>query len=332
MNENPTLALPPDSFVIDSTFTDFEAFKEALTGWKLDLRQLERGHPSIRMIWAGCGEIHLGYLACNRRYERRTMSPQGRRTFALLAGWSSEVNLGEAKLDDRSLLCFPRNDAIAAVSAPDLRLFTITVPEAALIARSETLGYPQVGGLLEDQGKHFQIPYAQLEPLRTCLQTRSACLSQYSSNPHGLHAHHSQAVDLLIVALASQYPAEYLDRPRAKWKALRRALDYIEGHASYALIKVRDLAIVSGACERTLERAFLEYFGIGPKSYLLALRLNRVRRALLAADPRCTTVENIAVRWGFWHMSQFARDYRKLFDELPSTTLKRASISIRKSY
>ncbi|MDD2770563.1 MAG: hypothetical protein PHT19_17745, partial [Methylococcus sp.] len=64
MNENPTLALPPDSFVIDSTFTDFEAFKEALTGGKLDLRQLERGHPSIRMIWAGCGEIHLGYLAC----------------------------------------------------------------------------------------------------------------------------------------------------------------------------------------------------------------------------------------------------------------------------
>ena len=34
------------------------------------------------------------------------------------------------------------------------------------------------------------------------------------------------------------------------------------------------------------------------------------------------TVAEVAGRWGFWHMGQMAADYRKLFDELPSQTLR----------
>ena len=35
-------------------------------------------------------------------------------------------------------------------------------------------------------------------------------------------------------------------------------------------------------------------------------------------------VADVANEWGFWHMGGFAADYRKLFGELPSTTLNRA--------
>ena len=35
-------------------------------------------------------------------------------------------------------------------------------------------------------------------------------------------------------------------------------------------------------------------------------------------------VGRISARWGFWHMSRFARDYRLLFGELPSETLRGA--------
>jgi AraC family ethanolamine operon transcriptional activator len=34
------------------------------------------------------------------------------------------------------------------------------------------------------------------------------------------------------------------------------------------------------------------------------------------------TIQDIASHWGFWHLSQFAQDYKKLFGELPSATLK----------
>ena len=36
-------------------------------------------------------------------------------------------------------------------------------------------------------------------------------------------------------------------------------------------------------------------------------------------------IRDIANRYGFWHMGQFAADYKKLFGELPSKTLKQNS-------
>jgi transcriptional regulator GlxA family with amidase domain len=72
---------------------------------------------------------------------------------------------------------------------------------------------------------------------------------------------------------------------------------------------------------RTLNRGFRERFGIGPKAYLLRQRLAAVRRDLIRAtsDQR---VADAANRRGFWHMGQFARDYRSVFGELPSATLE----------
>ena len=34
------------------------------------------------------------------------------------------------------------------------------------------------------------------------------------------------------------------------------------------------------------------------------------------------SVQDTAARWGFWHGGQFADDYRRQFDELPSQTLR----------
>jgi len=70
----------------------------------------------------------------------------------------------------------------------------------------------------------------------------------------------------------------------------------------------------------TLERAFRKQVGIGPKGYLMAHRLNGIRRELLLANGQ-EQVSDIAIRWSFWHMGKFAADYRRAFGELPSQTL-----------
>lgn len=37
------------------------------------------------------------------------------------------------------------------------------------------------------------------------------------------------------------------------------------------------------------------------------------------------------MKWGFWHLSQFSKDYCDLFGELPSITLGRASGRVDRS-
>ncbi|WP_408635108.1 helix-turn-helix domain-containing protein [Oleiphilus messinensis] len=32
---------------------------------------------------------------------------------------------------------------------------------------------------------------------------------------------------------------------------------------------------------------------------------------------------DVAADWGFWHLSQFSKDYRQLFGERPSDTLQK---------
>ena len=92
-----------------------------------------------------------------------------------------------------------------------------------------------------------------------------------------------------------------------------------ENHSVY------DLCVKFRVNERTMQRAFIEKCGVSPKQYLLALRLNKVRKDLCCANFSHGKVGNVANRWGFWHMGDFAQFYRRQFGELPSETLRRSS-------
>jgi AraC family ethanolamine operon transcriptional activator len=102
---------------------------------------------------------------------------------------------------------------------------------------------------------------------------------------------------------------------------LKQALTYITDYAGEPPT-ILDICQAAGVSQRTLEYAFLERFGVTPKTYLQAYRLNGVRKTLRQADPEATKIVDVANRWGFWHMGQFARDYQKLSGELPSETLR----------
>lgn len=81
--------------------------------------------------------------------------------------------------------------------------------------------------------------------------------------------------------------------------------------------------------QRTLRYAFQECLGMSPMSYLKTQRLKQVHCQLKASDPNQTTVTDIAIQCGFWHMGQFAQDYRKMFGECPSETLRRYQCNLR---
>jgi AraC family ethanolamine operon transcriptional activator len=71
-----------------------------------------------------------------------------------------------------------------------------------------------------------------------------------------------------------------------------------------------------------LSSGFEEVFGISPMAYIKIQRLNGVRRALMNTDPNIKTVMDVAQEWGFWNAAHFAKDYKEMFGELPSKTLR----------
>jgi AraC family transcriptional regulator, ethanolamine operon transcriptional activator len=57
-------------------------------------------------------------------------------------------------------------------------------------------------------------------------------------------------------------------------------------------------------------------------AYLKIQRLNGVRRTLRDSDSEITTVMQVAHQWGFWSAGHFSKDYKEMFGELPSETLR----------
>lgn len=82
---------------------------------------------------------------------------------------------------------------------------------------------------------------------------------------------------------------------------------------------VAELCILLGVSRRTLQNCFQATWGTGPLAWLKLLRLDAVRRRLKDAE----SVTEAATRLGFWHFGHFASDYRTLFGEPPSQTLRR---------
>lgn len=86
-----------------------------------------------------------------------------------------------------------------------------------------------------------------------------------------------------------------------------------------------DLCELTHVSRRTLQYCFEQVLGLSPLQYLRLMRLNAVRRLLLAGLEEGDTIALLAARYGFWHAGQFSADYKGLFGEPPSATLARAT-------
>ena len=93
-------------------------------------------------------------------------------------------------------------------------------------------------------------------------------------------------------------------------------------------IRLSDLCKHAHAQARSLEYGFHEVVGVSPIAYIRATRLHRARRLLRSTAVRTRSISEIALDCGFWHLSQFAVDYKLLFAESPSVTFRRTQAQL----
>ncbi|SDC53183.1 helix-turn-helix domain-containing protein [Paraburkholderia lycopersici] len=107
---------------------------------------------------------------------------------------------------------------------------------------------------------------------------------------------------------------------RRRW-IVAQARDYVLAHRTRP-VGVPELCEQLHVSRRTLQYCFHDVLGMAPATYLRALRLNGARRDLCGRA--AGSVQDVAAAWGFWHLSQFATDYRRMFGMRPSEALRAA--------
>jgi AraC-like DNA-binding protein len=144
----------------------------------------------------------------------------------------------------------------------------------------------------------------------------------------------AELADRLVAMFVESFAA---DRSRARSTPHKR-LDSVhivkqcEDYATdtnYQAVTLADLCEASGVSERRARQAFYECYGMSPTAFLRIAALYKVHHALVAGPPERDAVSRAAADYGFWHLSRFASQYRALFGELPSTTLRgRPSVAV----
>ncbi len=102
---------------------------------------------------------------------------------------------------------------------------------------------------------------------------------------------------------------------------LKQAEKYMLNHLKVN-VTTTNICQEIGVSKRTLEYIFKDFYQTTPKAYLKQLRLNYLRQSMLK-NPQIK-INDLAEDLGFLHRGQLARDYQKLFGELPSQTVKKS--------
>ena len=88
-------------------------------------------------------------------------------------------------------------------------------------------------------------------------------------------------------------------------------------------MRMVEISAALGVSDRLLRIVCGKHLGMSGKRYLHLRRMSLVRRALRNGNGQSAGVSGVARDYGFADVGRFAVEYRGLFGELPSTTLRR---------
>lgn len=207
----------------------------------------------------------------------------------------------------------------------------VTIPVDDPVGRDIADALCFTGATSSPSGTHTRAHAAQVARLRS-LVTR-ICANDDALAPT---MPRSRALEEEILVLAARMlqaggPAtsSSMGRPRYnRERVIARVLELLDARQGQPLL-LRDLCEGGQVSERTLRTIFHEYFGVGPMRLVKLRRLHEVHRALLSAEVRHERVSDILGRFGVADPTVFARNYKAIYGELPSQTLRRNPTSPR---
>ena len=299
---------------------DIDEHAEHVSDWQLSYDQMTAGR-----FHGELAEFNLDWMQVirdrtNQSLIKRGSAKPGTINFSIPLSYSGDLYCnGNLVSEGRALVAHAED--LPQLRTPDEMDLVVVAMDKEILERELTLQG------IAFESRHLPKTYelkglALPHNLRNILENLEygAAQSACDLNDERLRHQFRDAIMLqLFELLPSSLPMEIT--PSARKRTVDRACEYALAHLDEPL-SILDMCRTLGASRRKLQYCFQETLGTNPVAYLRTLRLNAARRELRqGAD--LVSVQEVASRWGFWHLSRFSSEYRAMFGERPSQTLHR---------
>lgn len=309
-----------------SALADVHDHSLAVSGWEQVYRQMTPGRFASRVVQATSSDFHFFREETNRRVVQAGVSPAGFASLAVPLYAPVVGTFQGQKVDGYALMQLgpgeefrfytPEAMHYVGVSLPAETMFELVAvtigEEAARQLRRNVVPFP---------AEAAQVLRQRLAPFLDA--SERAALADSASNAASVKRFQDEMLSVLLGLLESATGLPSRDVTHATYSDIVKRCERITEDNTQESLTVLDLCRMLRCSRRTLQTSFQRVANVTPVEYLRSIRLNAVHRLLRSTSADELLIGDAAARWGFTHLSYFAREYRDLFGELPSQTVRK---------
>lgn len=305
---------------------DASELSSQMPGWNVEFTQLSPGALAANGGTVALNGVLVGQLTLDQSLLRRGHAPRGSAAVLIPGSASSQAFVLGRRLEPAQCIAMAEGASIEVITRRDYVDVALAVDLHAWRGQSQWLSEC---ALATSRGSWVARPGPLwINRMRHTVRWLFKAIQEY---PQALGRPDVRAslADQFVMAIgefgSESAEAEHPTRDaRVQQRiAVERAREYIRAKLAEPL-RLSELCRYAHVQARSLEYGFREITGLSPIAYVKSLRLNAVRRDLSRTDAADHSISEIALDHGFWHLSQFAADYRKFFGETPTSTRHRA--------
>ena len=130
--------------------------------------------------------------------------------------------------------------------------------------------------------------------------------------------------ELRMILLATECDKKHEQpiRRSRRYRTFSRALAFIEKNHKDPF-NIPQICAQIGTSPRTLQLTFQELTGHSPYHYILSRKLHAIQQELVNLNNVTNPIFQIAEKYGLQHAGRFGQQYKQMFAESPSATVKR---------
>lgn len=310
---NQSARVTPFQYSAASRILDAADQSRLLSNWSLHYDQLSRGtfEGYLREAWVE--RVQLFKEQLSQAVFQTGQARSGTLCLGVFDGLSGEARWQGETIGEGHVMCLWRDNELQVSTPLSSTLLSVSIP----------LDY--LDDPLPGQPVFSRHDPELAQALRDRINVAILALAERPlqfSKPESRRFFFSELEGFVVRYLSGPVPPESFSRTKAR-QVVRKAQKYALERMAEP-ITVGDLCAHTHTSRRTLQACFEQVVGTSPAAFLKVARLNGVHHQLQLGLGR-RSIADVAAEWGFWHLSQFAADYRRLFGELPSATARRVT-------